>query len=236
MVAIIGAMDEEIAELLQGMDAVDVRRAGPVEARVGRMDGRPVAVLKSGVGKVNAALAVQAVIDHLRPQALLFLGVAGALDPALEIGDLVVAEDALQHDVDATPLGFRPGEIPFEPASVFPADPRLIRRAVTAAEALFGRRPAVGRVLSGDRFVADREMVKALRERFGGLCVEMEGAAAAQVAHKNGVPFLLIRTISDRADGAAPADFPAFLKEAAGRSAALARAIVRSAEEFEHAF
>ncbi|MBE3595862.1 MAG: 5'-methylthioadenosine/adenosylhomocysteine nucleosidase [Hydrogenibacillus sp.] len=229
MIAIIGAMAEEIEALTAAMADVRKQRIGPLEAATGRLEGERVAVVRSGVGKVNAAMTAQALIDRLAPQALLMIGVAGAVDPALEIGDVVIAEDALEYDVDATALGFAPGEIPFDPVSVFPADAALRTRAVRAAQALFDRAPIVGRVLSGDRFIADRGAASALRERFSGTCVEMEGAAVAHVAYKNGVPFCLIRTISDRADGEAPRDFPAFLKEAAARGAALICEMLRRA-------
>jgi len=174
--------------------------------------------VKSGVGKVNAAVCTQILIDAFAVDAIIFTGVAGALDPTLDIGDIVVSLDAMHHDMDATALGFPRGTIPFHPASVFAADPALVRIALESGRELYRERIVTGRVLSGDQFVADRETVRRLHEELQGTCTEMEGAAVAQVCAMNGIPFVIVRSMSDKADGSAHINFQQFTAWASERS------------------
>ncbi|MDO3409351.1 5'-methylthioadenosine/adenosylhomocysteine nucleosidase [Saccharibacillus sp. CPCC 101409] len=216
-IALMGAMDEEVGLLLGEMTNTRSRTAAGIRFTEGLFRGCPVVVCRCGVGKVNAAAAAQVLASEFRIEALVFTGVAGALDPALEIGDIVVSSESVQHDMDASPLGFARGIIPFQTESVFPADPDWVRLAEESCKAA-GVRFATGRVLSGDRFVADREEVAKLREEFGGACTEMEGAAVAQVCRMNGIPHVIIRSMSDKANGAAPESFAEFTAAASARS------------------
>ncbi|WP_438446712.1 5'-methylthioadenosine/adenosylhomocysteine nucleosidase [Gorillibacterium sp. sgz5001074] len=217
-VGIIGAMKEEIDLLERQMEVAEVcTRAGIVFIR-GRFQGKDAVVCKSGVGKVNAAVTTQLLIDAFGAEAVIFTGVAGALDPELEVGDIVVSVDCVQHDVDVTALGFPRGTIPFQETSVFTADPDLVRLAEEAGRKLFQGRAKAGRVLSGDQFIADKAAVAGLRESLQGACTEMEGAAVAQVCHMNGIPFVVIRSMSDKADGSAHVSFAEFTVLAANNS------------------
>ncbi|WP_276352651.1 5'-methylthioadenosine/adenosylhomocysteine nucleosidase [Cohnella caldifontis] len=226
-IGIIGAMKEEIDLLLQEQqDTAEERHAG-IAFHTGRLHGRRVVSCKSGVGKVNAAVCTQLLIDRFGVDAVLFTGVAGALDPQLEIGDIVVSRSCVQHDMDVTPLGFARGVIPYQEVSEFPSDPELIRLAEQAGERVFPGRCRIGKVLSGDQFIADRETVRKLHEEMQGTCTEMEGASVAQVCHMNGIPHVIIRSMSDKADGSAHVNFAEFTVEAANRSFAIVSDMVK---------
>lgn len=221
VIGIIGAMEEEIRLLAAKLEEVEEGRLAGIGFLKGIMAGQRVVVCKSGVGKVNAAVTAQLLATAYDVEAVLFTGVAGALDPELGVGDLVVSLDCLQHDMDASPLGFARGVIPFQEQSVFAADPELVRLAAECGEAVLPGRVRTGRVLSGDRFIADPEEAAALRRDFGGMCAEMEGAAVAQVCAMNAIPFVIIRSMSDKADGSAPVSFAEFTALAARRSCEL---------------
>jgi len=217
-IGLIGAMVEEIRLMEEKLEQETVTVKAGIRFMEGTLNGKPVVLCKSGVGKVNAAVCTQILIDRFGADAVIFTGVAGALDPSLDIGDVVVSTECVQHDMDASPLGFPRGTIPFADTSVFPADPELVRLAYEASKALPGGRVLKGRVLSGDQFVADRETVRRLHEELQGVCVEMEGAAVAQVCAMNGVPYVVIRSMSDKADGSAHVNFAEFAVQAANRS------------------
>lgn len=210
IIGIIGAMNEEIELLVRDMKAVSRQTEAGVEFITGEFCGRSVVACKSGVGKVNAAVTTQLLISVFGVEAVLFTGVAGALAPSLEVGDLVVSEDCVQHDMEASALGFPKGMIPYQETSVFKADERLKELAYEAGRQLFEGRVRLGRVLSGDQFIADKDAVAALRQELQGDCVEMEGAAVAQACFMNGVPFVIIRSMSDKADGSAHVSFSEF--------------------------
>lgn len=221
-VGLIGAMPEELERLVAL--ATDARRArvGPFELVHGRLEGWRVVMATCGIGKVNAAALAQALAAS-GVRRVIVTGVAGGVDPTLRVGDLVVSRDALQHDVDVTGLGYALGEVPGEPR-VWAADPQLRDAALAAAEqvaAAAGVRAVLGRVASGDVFVADPSRVAVLSERFEASCAEMEGAAVAQVCARWGLPWVVVRSISDTADHAAEVDFRAFTRLAAERAVAV---------------
>lgn len=236
--ALIAALPEELDALLSVLEGA---RPEPLAGRTfwrGTLAGQPVVAVLSGIGKVAAALTTTLLISHFGAGRVLFLGVAGGIGPGVQVGDIVVADTLLQHDMDASPL-FPRHEVPLTGLSRFPADraftDRLVRASTAALQAhqevaaFVGRTPGVhrGLVLSGDRFVATAAESAALRERLpDALAVEMEGAAVAQVCHAFGVPLAVVRSISDRADDAAHLDFPAFLRAVAGP---LGREIVQRA-------
>jgi len=179
----------------------------------GTLHGRQVLFCKSGVGKVNAAVCTQLLIDA-GADCVLFTGVAGAVNPDLGIGDIVVSSTCLQHDMDCTPLGFARGQIPYQEVWEYQADEQLIGLAMAACERLFPGRSVRGKILSGDQFIASPEAVGILHEELNGACTEMEGAALAQVCAMNGKPFVVIRAMSDKADGSAHVNFSEFTVEA----------------------
>ncbi|WP_310549965.1 5'-methylthioadenosine/adenosylhomocysteine nucleosidase [Paenibacillus glufosinatiresistens] len=214
---LIGAMEEEVRLLLEEMkEKTESVRAG-IRFYEGMVQGHKAVVCTTGVGKVNAAVTTQILIDRFGVDAVLFTGVAGALHPELEIGDLVISSDCIQHDMDASPLGYSPGMIPYQDNSVFAADRALIALAEAACRDS-GVHAVTGRVLSGDRFIADRKEAAALREQFAGCCAEMEGASVAQVCSMNEVPFLILRSMSDQADGSAEMSYREFTELASRRS------------------
>lgn len=224
--AVIGAMDAEIATLLPRLEARRTVRYGPFEVHEGTLDGHRTLLAACGVGKVNAAALAQQLLAA-GARRVVFTGVAGALAPDLAVGDVVVAHDAVQHDVDVTGLGYAAGEVPGEPLA-WPADPALRDAASAAAtEAVAGTATVrVGRVASGDAFVAGPDAAAAIRAAFDAACAEMEGAAVAQVCHRWGVPWVVIRSISDTADHAAETDFRAFTELAAARAETVVRGLL----------
>jgi len=218
MIGIIGAMDEEIKLFKQDMQEVlETAKAG-ITYYSGTFGGKEIVLCKSGVGKVNASVCTQVLIDQFQVTAVVFTGVAGALNPRLEIGDIVVSSECMHHDMDATALGFRKGEIPFAAHSVFRADNRLVELADAASKSVVEGKTVIGRILSGDQFVADRGLVQELHEELSGDCTEMEGAAVAQVCDMNQIPFVIIRSMSDKADGSAHVNFTEFTHLASERS------------------
>ncbi|MDN4595344.1 5'-methylthioadenosine/adenosylhomocysteine nucleosidase [Polycladomyces subterraneus] len=222
-IGVIGAMEEEVALFLEEMETEQVEEYAGIRYHRGRLAGADAVVCKSGVGKVNAAICTQILIDRFNVKAIVFTGVAGALHPDLDIGDLVISTSCQQHDMDVTALGFAPGQIPFQAVSVFPADERLIRLAEEAARRAADVKTVKGKVLSGDQFISSSEKVAELREKWEGVCVEMEGAAVAHVCYANRVPYVVIRSMSDRADHSANVNFAEFTKLAAERSCAIVR-------------
>ncbi|NIK68538.1 5'-methylthioadenosine/adenosylhomocysteine nucleosidase [Paenibacillus sp. BK720] len=219
-IGIIGAMVEEIELLHQNVNVTNsVTKAG-ITYYEGQLHGKTVVFCKSGVGKVNAAVCTQILID-LGVDSVLFTGVAGALDPRLNIGDIVVSSSCVQHDMDVTPLGFAKGVIPYQERSEFAADERLVKLATEASERLFEGRSLIGKVLSGDQFIASRDTVRELYENMQGACAEMEGASVAHVCDLNEVPFVVIRSMSDKADGSAHVNYAEFTVTAANNSYAI---------------
>ena len=224
---IIGAMDEEIASLTEAMTEPQIRAVAGMDFYEGTLDGVDVVIVKCGVGKVNAASCAQILIDLFGVDRIINTGVAGSLDARIDIGDIVVSTEAVQHDMDATALGFAPGEIPYDDVSVFPADDAMRRDAVEAVGAVAPEIQAFeGRVCSGDQFIASRKQKEAIISEFGGMCCEMEGAAIAQVCHLNGTPFVIIRAISDKADDSEEMSYMEFEQAAAERCAAITRYMI----------
>ncbi|CAM2822636.1 5'-methylthioadenosine/adenosylhomocysteine nucleosidase [Paenibacillus sediminis] len=227
-IGLLGAMDEEIALLLADMDKAETTVKAGITYVTGTLHGKSVVVCKSGVGKVNAAVTTQILIDTFGIDTVLFTGVAGAVHPDLEIGDIVISTSCVQHDMDVTALGFPRGVIPYQETSEFKADNKLIALAEEACNKINEGRYMKGKVLSGDQFISSREVVKMLHEELGGACAEMEGAAVAQVCHMNDIPFVILRSMSDKADGSAHINFAEFTVEASRRSHQILDYMVRN--------
>lgn len=221
MTVIMGAMDAEISKLRDLLAEPEVIRFRDYAMTRGEISGKPVVVAKSGVGKTYSAMLTQRIIDMFDPDRLIFTGLAGSINPSIDIGDMLVARDCLQHDLDATAVGFRRGEFPYENIREMPCDEELLRIASTYVPQAGSLH--VGRVLTGDQFL-DRARLTAspwLREELAGDVVEMEGASVAAVCRYNGVRFLLARTVSDKADTNARVDFERFLPNASSNSSGL---------------
>ncbi len=211
-IGIIGAMDSEVDNLLARMEEVTLHTVAGRQFAAGRLAGQEAVVVKSGIGKVAAAITAQLLIDRFGVDTLLNTGMAGGLDARLEVGDLVVATAALQHDFDLTAFGHAPGYLYGEDdchPTLFTADPALVETALeVATQVLPAESKAItGLVASGDIFVDDSTLKRWLITVFGAAAAEMEGAAIAQVAEANGVPFLILRTVSDLAEKEAHVSF-----------------------------
>lgn len=213
---IIGAMDVEVATLRDKVAGKKVTAKAGMEFCEGTIGSTEVVVVKSGIGKVNAALCVQILVDDYHVTHVMNTGVAGSLNAEINIGDIVVSTDAMYHDVDVTIFGYQRGEVPQMGVASFKADETLRQLAVKAVhEAAQGVTAYEGRVVSGDQFIADRARNQEIGAAFHGQCCEMEGCAIAQAAYVNHIPFVIIRAISDKADGSASVDYPTFEAKAA---------------------
>lgn len=219
-IGIIGAMAAEVALLKKKTEIRSCATIAAMEFCEGSLDGRDVVIVQCGMGKVNAAICAHTLIHHFRCTEIINTGVAGSLDHTLDIGDFVICVDAVQHDFDVSPIGFRPGEIPFTKKVAFPADLKLREEALAAVAATCeGAKVYEGRICSGDQFINQIAQKESIVARFGGLCCEMEGAAVAQVCYLSHTPFVIIRCISDKPDGSVIADFETFAKDAAVKGA-----------------
>ncbi len=231
VIGIIGAMEVEVDLLRSHLTNRETfERAGMTFDR-GLMGEMPTVIARCGVGKVSAAMCVQAMVDLFAVTHVVNTGVAGSLDASINIGDLVVSVDAVHHDMDVTALGYEPGQVPGLEVRAFAADEGL-RTAVAKAASVAAPEAAVyeGRVASGDLFVAEPQVKEAIRATFGARCCEMEGAAIAQACWLNGVPFAIVRAISDKADGSDVMDYPTFEAQAAQRCAAIVERLLRTWE------
>ena len=225
MLGIIGAMQEEVELLLEGLEDAGKTEYPGVTLHRGLLDGLEVLVTVGGIGKVNAAMTSTYLLMAGATQVV-FTGVAGGIHPELQVGDIVVSSDCVQHDVDVTALGYRLGEIPGEILS-WPADEQLRALALEAAHEVQGVNVTGGRVVSGDVFVASPDKVAWLWQHFGAACAEMEGAAVAQVCARHGVPYVVIRSVSDTAGGDANVDYREFMPIVARHSAQVVRGMTR---------
>ncbi|MCL2396671.1 MAG: 5'-methylthioadenosine/adenosylhomocysteine nucleosidase [Defluviitaleaceae bacterium] len=228
MIGIIGAMDVEIEGIVAKMTEITTTNAAGMAFHQGSLAGRRVVVAKCRVGKVNAAMCAQAMVDKFAVAAVINLGVAGAVYDGLNIGDVVVSKNLAQHDFDVTFADRPPGFIP-ELGVYFVADEKLATAAFDACHEVFlgsGNRAHMGTIATGDQFIADRAAKDRIWEHFEAYCVEMEGAAIAQVCQLNNIPFVVIRAISDKADGSAHADFSEFVAMAADNSAKIVTRLV----------
>ena len=214
---IIGAMDIEIRTLKEQIENLKVTEKTGTEYYEGTLMGLPVVLVKCGIGKVNAAIGAQILCDLFGVTHIVNTGIAGSLCAQQDIGDMVVSSDVWHHDFDCVAFGYPMCKIPGMPQS-FPADEKLIALAKNAAEQT-GSTVRIGRIASGDQFVADPMLKEQIISRTQALCTEMEGAAIAQTAYRNGIPFVILRCISDKADSSAEMDYPSFEAMAAKRCA-----------------
>ena len=218
---IIGAMAVEVETLKERMTAITASDYAGMTFYEGILEEAPVVVVVCGVGKVNAAMCVQILCDRFGITHLVNTGVAGSLCAELDIGDFVISRDAMYHDFDCNTLNpdYPVGQVPGLSVRMFPADEMLIDYAFDAAEQVHTGHARIGRIASGDQFVCGDEKKQQIIADTGALCTEMEGAAIAHAAWRNGIPFVVIRAISDKADGTAQMDYPTFEAIAAKRCA-----------------
>ena len=228
-IGIIGAMEVEVAILKEKMEDVRIIKKASMDFYEGILAGKKVVVVRSGIGKVNAGICAQILADVFSVDAIINTGIAGSLNKNINIGDIVLSSDVVQHDMDATGFGYRKGQIPQMPVFFFNADDNLRR---LAAEVCKEVNPDIqvfeGRIASGDQFVCDQDVKNRIVSEFSAYATEMEGAAIAQACYLNSIPFLIVRAISDKADDSATVDYPAFEAKAIVHSVNLLTEIVRS--------
>ena len=198
-IAVIGAMDSEVAGLISRLENASVEKQGGLTFHTGMLLGKKVAVAKCGIGKVFAAMCAEAMIVKYSPDLIVNTGVGGALASGISPTDIVIASELCQHDMDTSALGDEVGLVSGINKIYFASDARAVK-IISDAASEKGYKYHVGRIASGDRFVADFETKKLIKDRFGAMACEMEGAAVAQTAFVNGVPFAVVRAISDSAD------------------------------------
>lgn len=226
-IGIIGAMDLEIATLKEKMTIMSTKTVASMEFFDGTLNNVSVVIVKCGIGKVNAGICVQILHDLFSVTHVINTGVAGSLRAEINIGDIVVSTDAVQHDMDVTALGYQVGQIPQIPVFSFAADNSLADTAVAVCrEVNTDIQVFQGRIVSGDQFISSKDKKEFLIKTFDGSCTEMEGSAIAQAAYLNGLPFVIIRAISDKADDSAEMDYPTFEHGAALHSAKLVEAML----------
>lgn len=228
MTGIIGAMEEEVELLRERMEGFETREIAGMRFHRGRIEEEEVVLVQSGVGKVNAAVCAQILISVFGVKRIINSGIAGSLDERIEIGDIVISSDAVEHDMDASGFGYAPGEIPRMDRIAFEADRELGELAKRCCEQMNPEISCfIGRIATGDIFVSDALTKKKIKKTFHALCAEMEGAAIAHAAFLNRVPFLIIRAISDKADGSASVDYKEFESAAIGNCSRLTLELLR---------
>lgn len=231
MIGIIGAMHEEIVELKKIIDGiVEHKFAGFVYFK-GKMHGKDVVLVESGIGKVNSSICTTLLIEKFGVEKVIFTGVAGGIGDNIEVGDIVISSDLIQHDFDVTAFGLPHGAIPRMKESTFKANEKMIELAKESSEEVIkDHNVRVGRVLSGDQFISSKEKLEWLKDTFNGECTEMEGASVAHVCDLFDIPFVVLRAISDKADSEAHMDFQEFVHLAANNAKLIVEKIVEKIE------
>ncbi len=228
-IGIIGAMDAEVKSLKEAAKITKTTKIAEMEFCEGTLKDKDVVIVKCGMGKVNAGICAHTLINDFNCTAIINTGVAGSLDNQIDIGDIVVSTDAVQHDYDVEAIGFKKGEIPYTGQYAFPADEALRAAAVKAVrESVDDIRVFEGRVCSGDQFISKKEQKEKIIADFGGMCCEMEGAAIAQACYLNNKPFVIIRAISDKPDETEIVEYKVFEAKAAERCAKIVKSMVAS--------
>ena len=228
---IIGAMQVEVELLLGAMENKTETTIAGSTFYTGKLEGLEAVVVQCGVGKVNAAICAQILCSSFGVTHLVNTGIAGSLCADLDIGDLVVSTDAMYHDMDCVHFGYPYGKVPGMDVTSFPADETMMGYAFAAAESVNPGHTRKGRIASGDQFVAVKELKEKIIANTNGVCTEMEGAAIAQTAYRNQIPFVILRAISDKADDSAEMDYPTFERIAAHRCADVTKAMAKMLKE-----
>ena len=227
MYLILCAMKEEVSEIIKKLNVAEKYSFFGMEFFRGILCKQEVVVGMTGVGKVMTAIVTQKLIETFAPDKIIFAGIAGCLGNNIDIGDIVISTDTMQHDMDASALGFKIGEIPYTGIRIIAADPEMINAAKSFKTD--NCKIICGRILTGDRFISSSAPDERIfLAELGGVAVEMEGAAAALAAKMNNIPFLIIRVISDKSDGKATSDFKSFLKKSSTLIADMVLHIVKS--------
>ncbi len=227
VIGLIGAMDEEVAVIKAWMTDVREESIAGCDFFIGHFEGKDVVLLKSGIGKVNVAVSTTLLLSQFKPEYVINIGSAGGFDPDLNVGDVVISDQVVHHDVDVTAFGYVMGQVPNMPAT-FSADQKLINQAKAALNSVTKVQAKVGLIGTGDSFMSDPARVESVRSIFPSLvAVEMEAAAVAQVCFKFGVPFVVVRSLSDIAGKESPQSFEEYLKVAAENSSLMIQQMLK---------
>lgn len=224
---IIGAMAIEVELLKSRMENITVTEKAGASYWEGKLRGLPAVVVQCGVGKVNAAICVQILVDLFEVTHIVNTGIAGSLDASLDIGDMVISQDVMYHDFNVGPFGYPLGQVPGMDVVAFPTDDDLR----TFAESICRERGIsyrVGRVVTGDQFICEDKEKQEIISATGGFCTEMEGAAIAHAAYRNRIPVLVLRAISDKADKSSTVEYPVFEAQAAKHCAEITGALAEA--------
>ncbi|BDM63603.1 5'-methylthioadenosine/S-adenosylhomocysteine nucleosidase [Shewanella sp. NFH-SH190041] len=225
-IGIIGAMEPEVVHLIAAMASPETQTIAGIEFVSGQLNGKDVVVTRSGIGKVAASVATTLLIEKFQPDAVINTGSAGGFVDTLAIGDIVISSEVRHHDVDVTAFGYEIGQMAQQPAA-FIADPKLIAAANSAIADLGEVKAVEGLICTGDSFICDPERTAVMLKHFPTMAAcEMEGAAIAQVCHQFGVPFVVIRSLSDNANNDSPVDFDSYIVKAGHHSALMVMALL----------
>ncbi|MCM1992720.1 5'-methylthioadenosine/adenosylhomocysteine nucleosidase [Oceanirhabdus seepicola] len=228
IVGIIGAMKEEVEILVSEMEIERIEKKAKMEFNYGTFQDKKVVIVTSGIGKVNAAVCTQILIDDFNVNCVINVGIAGGLKKDIFPGDVVVATDLVQHDMDTTFFGDKLGQIPRLDTFDFRCDERLVEKAYNACKNSVYNKYEKGRIVSGDQFISSGEKLKALDIEFNAYACEMEGASIAQVAYLNNIPFVVIRSISDNAINGTHMDYEKFSPIAIQNSTKILRDMLKN--------
>ena len=226
IIGIISAMDEELAILLKDMDVTEKKVKANMTFHKGKLWGKDVVAVVSGIGKVNAAICAQILISEYNVGTIINVGVAGGIGMDIYPGDVVVAENLVQYDMDTTAFGDKHGQIPRLDTFDFKCDENLVSVCTKACDEIEGFNTFLGRIVSGDKFVASVDTIKWLEEEFDAKAVEMEGASIAHVCYLNNIPFVVIRSISDNANNGAHMDYEKFTPIAVRNSTTILKGMI----------
>ncbi|NLU08050.1 MAG: 5'-methylthioadenosine/adenosylhomocysteine nucleosidase [Clostridiales bacterium] len=210
IIGIIGAMDEEVKILLSQLKLNKIQVKANMRFNFGQLYNTEVVIVKSGIGKVNAAVCAQILIDDFNVDDIINVGVAGGTAEDIYPGDVVIADSLVQHDVDTSAFGDEVGQIPRMDTYDFKCDRNLVEKAQQACMKIDGIKSFIGRIVTGDQFICSTEKIRYLNSKFNALACEMEGGSIAQVAYLNNIPFVIIRSISDNANNGASMDYKKF--------------------------
>ncbi len=227
MIGIIGAMRIEVDSLKESLTDVRTTEISGISYYSGKLNSVPVVVAVSGVGKVFAAICAQTMILKFGVGKIINTGVAGAIDPRLKQGDIVVSSSVCQYDMDTTAVGDEPGMISGINVVQFPSDKSLIERTVRSIEKC-GSKYFTGVIATGDKFIAENQEKQKIFKRFKALVADMESGSIAHVCYVNKIPFVSLRVVSDNADEEANSNYSEFLKKAVGKSTLITKEIVKS--------
>lgn len=227
VLGIIGAMDEELNILLKEMDLQEKKVFANMTFNKGTLWGKDVVAVVCGIGKVNAAICTQILLSEYKVDKIINVGVAGGIGKDIYPGDIVIADNLVEHDMDTTAFGDPHGQIPRMDTFDFKCDKSLVELANKVCSNLKDLNTFIGRIVSGDVFVADVEKIKWLEKEFNALACEMEGASIAHTCYLNNTPFVVIRSISDNANNGAHMDFEKFTPIAVNNSTAILKEMIK---------